>query len=267
MPELQTGRHALAGLHVIVTRPVGQADKLLGLLTRSGASVTHFPVIEVHPCLDSESSERLQRIASYDLAIFISTNAVEQALNIPDMAWNDISLAAVGQATASRLEEHFKRPVIAPQQMMTSEGLLACAEMQEPSISGKRVLIIRGQGGREKLAQALRARGAEVDYAEVYRRGLPAVDPVTVAELWEKQSRIILVSSQEGLGNLVTLIGEKYSEAVRNTDLLVYSERIAREARQSGFCGKVLVLERISDQAIHQQLIDYWHKSGSQDNG
>src|SRR6185295_12379471 len=98
--------------------------------------------------------------------------------------------------------------VIAPQSGADSEALLAAPELAD--VTGKRVLIVRGEGGRALLGNMLAARGATVNYAECYRRVRPVADAAPLIADWQRGLiHAVTVSSAEGLDNLLAMTGSE----------------------------------------------------------
>jgi uroporphyrinogen-III synthase len=95
------------------------------------------------------------------------------------------------------------------------------------------MLIIRGHGGRELLAEGMRKRGAEVEYAEVYRRVTPPPPPADLLTVWRDRVDAMIVTSEEMLKNLVELTG--FDQNVLQTPLIVISERLQNNAGTLGF--------------------------------
>ncbi|MCG8534424.1 MAG: uroporphyrinogen-III synthase, partial [Pseudomonadales bacterium] len=103
------------------------------------------------------------------------------------------------------------------------------------NLQEKRVLILRGQSGRETLANTLRERGAQVDYLELYKRALPDVDASgLITPLAAGQRLNITVTSGDGLRNLMALVVEQLSH-LQNCPLVVVSGRLAQFAKEQGF--------------------------------
>lgn len=225
---------SLSGLGVLITRPLGQAEGLRARLEQLGARAVLFPTLEIQPPADSaELTRRIARLARYDLAIFISPTAVERGLaRIP--VWPPgVRVACVGQGTATALREAGFATVLAPEGGADSEHLLALPELAD--MRGRGVLIFRGEGGRELLATALAARGARVEYAECYRRGLPTADPGGLIEDWRHGGiQAVTVLSSQGLDNLFTLLGADHAGLIRATPLFAPHPRIAEHARARG---------------------------------
>lgn len=255
----------LAGLHVVVTRPAGQQENLCRLIEEAGAVSIHFPVLEIQEAADQAGLvEQIKRLPEFDLAVFISPNAVNRAMNLinahgglPD----SIQTAAVGRGSGRELARYLGRdPDIVPRSRFNSEALLELPRMQ--AMAGKRVIIFRGDGGRELLADSLRARGAEVEYAEVYQRGKPDVDTVPLMHAWARgEVDIIVVTSGEGLRNLFDMVGQLGRQWLRKTPILVINERLVELARELGAETDPVIAEEASDEGI-VAAIRAWHRGG-----
>jgi uroporphyrinogen-III synthase len=219
----------LAGRRILVTRPRELAQGLAALIAGAGGEPVLYPAIEI---LDLEDERpvraQLARAAEFDLAVFVSPSAVRKAFDLHAAPW-PVRIAAVGEGTRRALKALGVRGVIAPAERADSEALLALAELQQ--VRGQRVLIVRGVGGRELLGQALTERGAQVEYAECYRRSRPQAAP-PAGELHGA-----CVTSGEALENLVALAGR---ERLRALPVFVPHERIVRRARELGLEAPVL---------------------------
>ncbi len=249
-------RSNLNGIGVLVTRPAHQAGPLCDRILAAGGRPVRFPLLTIHDTCDSpEVGERLQRLADYSIVIFISPNAVHfglAAFRLHGGLPADTLLAAVGRGTARELERATGRaPDIVPAHHFDSEGLLSLPPLQD--VAGKRILIVRGNGGRELLADTLRERGAGVDYAEVYRR-----EPSTaeVAEPgWLDNTDIITVTSSEALENLVDQTTMAQRATLLGKPLVVVSERTAAKAEKLGFRLPARIATQASDEAIMDAVI------------
>lgn len=253
--------NSLQGLHVVVTRPAQQAAAFCQQLQQAGATVIAFPVIAITPVSDSRAAQAvLAQLDSYDAVIFISANAVEHGLALLSAAQRaclqHLTLGAIGKQTAQALQQHGYAVPWLPASGFTSEDFLALPQTQ--AVAGKRILIVRGVGGRELLAETLRTRGAQVDYVDVYQRSRPAHDP---AELKQRHARaeldIIAITSSEGLENLLAMLD--YPAWLYNVPLLVGSQRLLASARQAGFTGTIVIADNPSDAAMMQAL-HHWAK-------
>ncbi len=258
----------LAQTGVVVTRPAHQASHLVGLLEAAGARVFRFPAIAIVPPRDPGRLEALlARLRDFQLAVFVSVNAVdwgERYLETFGGLPAGLRLAAVGRGTTLALKEHGHAVDLVPSDRYDSDALLALPDLQSEAVSGKRVLIFRGEGGREVLADELHARGARVEYAEVYRRVRPAVDPGKLLEpLARGEVDVIIVTSGESLRNLLDMVGEAARQWLYHTPLLVVSERLASLARSMGFRVAPIVAARASDEELVEAL-SRWRSARAQ---
>lgn len=248
----------LAGLNVLVTRPSHQADAFCAMIEGAGGRAIRFPVLEI---LDPEDSKGLlaliDALHTFDIAVFISPNAVNKAMNMIHARRefpSDLKVAAIGQKSAQELRRFGHPADICPQARFDSEALLELPEMQ--SVAGKRVIIFRGDGGREMLGDTLKARGAEVEYANAYRRGRPKADAGPIMYLWSRgELDVITVTSTEGLRNLFDMVGKLGQMWLRRTPLLVGSERMLVTAEELGFKQPPEVAADPSDEAMFEALL------------
>ena len=227
----------LSGRRIVVTRPAGQAQHLADAIAREGGSVVLFPVLAIHDIEDQAALiDIAERLDSFDLAIFISPNAVNKALNLitARRPWPLTTRVATMGKTSERELAHFGiSGVIAPRGRFDSEALLDMPAMQE--MTGKQVVIFRGDGGRELLGDTLAARGATISYVECYRRGKPNLDAAPLLKLWARgELDAITATSSEGLRNLFDMVGSLGQTWLRKTPLFVPHQRIAEEARRLG---------------------------------
>ena len=252
---------ALAGRRVVVTRPPGQAAHMAALIRAAGGEPVLFPALEILDAQDLQPVLALiGRLDRFDLAIFISSNAVDKTLALV-RARRDwpagLRVATVGRGSARALRRHGFDEVIAPSERFDSEALLDLAELKD--MAGKRVVIFRGDGGRELLGDTLAARGAVVEYAECYRRARPEADPAPLLALCQRRElAAFTVTSSEGLANLRDLLGDAGRECLAGTPLFVPHERIAAAARALGV--RTVVLTGPGDEGLVAGLADFFAK-------
>ena len=227
---------ALAGKGILVTRPREQADGLIERLTAIGARPLAFPSIEIAPPQDPARLQAvLVRLADFDWAVFVSPSAGACFFAALDGRALPATLrvATIGEASARALRRHGLSDIVFPEDGADSEGLLALPPMQ--AMQGQRVLIVRGEGGRELLADTLRARGAEVEYAECYRRRRPEADATPILLAWRNGAiDAVTASSGEGARNLFAMLGEAGAPFLRDTPWFVPHARIAEAAQALG---------------------------------
>lgn len=208
---------SLAGRHIVVTRPRAQAAGLAALIEDAGGTPVLFPVIDIEPALDP-APLAATHLDDYQLAVFISPNAVDYSLPtlLAGRPWpSGVQAAAVGTGTVKALEKFGVAGTVVPSERFDSEGLLELPALQAERVAGQRVLILRGDGGRELIADTLRQRGATVDYLACYRR-LPPGDGVhALSDLAARGALDALtVSSSEGLRNLHQLLTAPAQQAL-----------------------------------------------------
>ncbi|MCE5181117.1 MAG: uroporphyrinogen-III synthase [Betaproteobacteria bacterium] len=228
----------LAGLGVLVTRPAHQAGHLAGLIEQAGGKAIRFPTLEIFDAKDmSVLSAAIDRLEQFDLAIFISPNAVNKAVSLirARRDWpQGLRCAAVGKGSGKALALHGIADVLVPQDRFDSEALLALPELQD--VGGKQVVIFRGEGGRELLGEELTRRGAGVTFAECYRRGKP--DGTDVESLLQQWARgdvgAVTVTSGESMRNLFDLVGATGQQFLKKTPVFAFHEEIAEVARELG---------------------------------
>ncbi len=237
----------LAGVSLLVTRPTRPGARLCQRLRDLGVTCTHIPLLETLAQAPSAQALAAAAAADVDAIVFISVAAVEHALpwlrqQAPTLL--AAPLLAVGASTAAALAAQGLR---ADQpDNADSDGLLAMAILQRP----RHVIIVRGAGGRELLADTLRARAARVDYLEVYRRALPATSRQHIATLLATAApAITLISSGEALRHWQDCAGARWTQ----TQLLVVSQRLAALAHRAG-AQHLLVAKGAADADIEAAL-------------
>jgi len=238
---------------LLVTRPAAQSARLCNLLEADGFEAIRLPAIEI---LDPLSLYELEAVSdeldSYHLAVFVSVNAVQKGVEfiLDRRDWpEDTAIATVGARSAEALLPYGLSTDYVPEHQFNSEALLALEELQD--MSGQRVVIFRGNGGREYLHDTLLERGAEVDYVEAYRRACPVADKTALLALLQPGYLAgITITSNETLQNLYDMAGAAAQPLLCEVPLLVVSERQAALARQLGFSKPPLLADNASAEAI-----------------
>lgn len=242
----------LAGVGVLVTRPQHQAGSLVRAVENAGGEAIRFPVLEIVPREPSDIAEDAAALASPDIAIFVSSNAVRHGLDHAAHA----RIAAVGPATAKAIADAGATVDILSATGFDSEHLLAKADLTD--MAGKTVRIIRGQDGRDLLGDTLQKRGAQVDYLAVYERRLPEYDEATLAELaahWQDGDiDVVTVMSVASLNNLIALTPPPCLDRLARTPLVTPASRVLKEALNQ-FPDIPAVLSRSPDPAEIVQTI------------
>jgi len=224
----------LAGIGVLVTRPARQAGAFAQKLAALGATPIVFPAIVILAPVDRASLDRAHaQLASYDVAFFVSANAVEHGAPEATSWPAQLVAFAPGPGTAEALAAVGVHDVRIPATTFDSEGLLALPELAD--VRGKRVVIFHGEGGRETLAAALAARGAQVDHAVCYRRAAPSAGAAGLLDaLREGRVHAVTVTSSEGVDNLCDVAGEAGRQLLSRLPVFAPHPRIAARARSHG---------------------------------
>jgi uroporphyrinogen-III synthase len=243
---------SLDGRGVVITRPRELADSLAGAIARRGGRAVLFPAIAIE---ELPPPDALRRMEEFQLVVFVSPSAVRVALRTLPQWPSSVAAAAIGAGTRRELERHGVSGVIAPQSGADSEALLATPELAD--VADKRVLIVRGEGGRALLGNLLAARGARVDFAECYRRVRPVADAAPLIADWQRgRIHAVSVTSAEGLDNFLAMTGSEGRARLAGTPLFVPHPRIAGHARNQGI-PEVLVSGPGDDELV-ERLVAYF---------
>jgi uroporphyrinogen-III synthase len=266
---IATSSRALAGRHIVVTRPQQQAAPLMAAIASAGGVPVAFPLLvidEVDVPTRRVLQEALTRLAAgaFDLAVFVSPNAVEKTfaeLQALGLSWPErLQAAVVGKGSERALAARGVNQVIAPSERFDSEGLLALPALQALQRDGLRVILLRGDGGRELMAQSLRESGAVVECVTCYRRSAPqgaAGDTSALQRLWQQgQLDAITLTSSEGLRHLQALLGAAGRPLLESTPLFVPHFRIVDEAHRLGLSR--IVATAAGDAGLLAGLIDFF---------
>lgn len=255
----------LQGQVILNTRPAHQQAGLTDLLQADGAVVLSFPVIAIEPGGDAALLRSLSaRLGDFDLLLFVSRNAVDGALRAFDFAKLDpaAKFGVIGGATHQALaaalagSQFDLRQCEVAGEPYNSESLLDSPALK--NVGGQRILILRGQQGRNLLGDELAARGALVEYAEVYRRALPEADFAAFNELVSGAfPTLVVLTSGEGMHNLLQLVDDRAAQALRRVPWLLISERMRESAQNLGHNAAVLIARNASDSGIRQTICEW----------
>ena len=242
-PQLEAAlfKDALHGQKIVVTRPQNQAAGLCERIRAIGGVPVWFPTIHIEALEDNaELDAALAKLDQFDLAIFISSNAVACTWARLPAGWPQaLSAAATGPGTAGALTERGVASVIAPPAQFDSEGLIA--ELDRLGLAPRNVLILKGEGGREWLADTLRARGARVECVASYRRVRAETDVNIIGRLVQaKELAGVVVASSEGGDHLMEMLGAHAQVWLMEVPVFVPHARIAERMRAHGLQQVIL---------------------------
>ena len=253
----------LAGRGIVVTRPARQAEALAARIREHGGRAISFPVIEIRDVDDPAALNAIvDRLETFDLAIFISPNAVDKGVEVIRARRSmpsGLKVATIGRGSARELRRLGFIDVIAPHAGADSESLLDLPELR--NVAGKRIVVFRGVGGRELLRDELIARGASVEYAECYRRVAPDPDISVLSAGWERSEiDAFVVTSSEGLRNLNRVLDAAGRRRLALTPIFAPHPRIAATAREIGLENTVVT--DTGDEGIVAGLVKHFAPAG-----
>jgi uroporphyrinogen-III synthase len=253
-----------AGVHrpaVVITRPRRQAEALAAAVAARGRTPVILPLLEISPAADQAAlALSLRALDRYALVAFVSPNAVDAAFAHIGRWPDGVAIAVVGEGSRAALARHGidagRVRIHCPPDPARSDSEELLRVLDLDCLAGQRVLVVRGDGGRELLPDALRAAGCAVETVAAYRRAVPRLDAALAASLRAllAQPNDWIVTSSEALRGLVALtaelaLGESPGEAMdkslsvaklQHQHLIVPHVRIAETARALGFTAVTL---------------------------
>jgi uroporphyrinogen-III synthase len=255
-------RLPLQGIGVLVTRPRQQGATLCRLLETAGALAVHFPAVDIVPIERITMQER-SPLARYDLIVFSSANAVRFGAALLQQR-RDLTLAAIGPATARALNQAGYRVAVQSAEGADSESLLAHPKLS--AVAGSRVLIVKGSGGREFLERELVRRGAQVAFADVYRRECSRPDRHEIESLERRfaarELHVLTATSLDIGTNLAAIATPALRHAFDGVPWVVPSARIAEGLRERGVRAPCLLARSASDQDLVSTIVS-WREAES----
>ncbi|MDP9012818.1 MAG: uroporphyrinogen-III synthase [Pseudomonadota bacterium] len=252
----------LQGVGVLVTRPEQQATSLCRLLESNGALAVRLPAIDIEPVGNGdELRQRLGTPDAFDLIIFTSANAVRFGVALLEQR-RDLTLAAIGPATARALDQAGYRVAVTPAGGFDSESLLSHPMLAH--VAGRRVLLIKGLHGRELLRDELTLRGAQVIVADVYGRARIRHSAATLdalaARLSAGEIHIITATSAEIAVSLLDMATPRLRREFARMHWLVPSARVAVAVRGRGVAAPILQANTADDQDLLSAILR-WRSS------
>jgi len=266
----------LTGLTVLNTRPVRQARALGQAITAAGGQQIAFPALVVQAIVSQTVIEKLANESGFDIMVFVSANAVSALQRVLSDAQQRESrqrkmvpstltklteeaiVIAVGEATATALRGYGIRPLLPEDGDYRSETLLRLPILQR--VDRRRIVLVKGEGGRNLLEDSLGRAGAIVTVLECYRRLPSKADPRNVIDqLKERSLDLVIVTSTDSAAALLAHFDQDSRRQLLGLPWLVLSERIKQVCRQLGCSNQLLVPAQINQHGIVTCLVDWWH--------
>lgn len=269
---------------LIITRPRLQAKPLAERLRVQGINSLIFPLLEIRPFTEQQDLKlAFQDLEKFSLVIFVSPNAIEIAFNVYKEMTSAIwptPIAVLGPGSIKALNRHGinskNTRIISPVNLLhtkqdvieqsvgyyfDSEKLLEAlidTGLDLQTLRGKRVLLIRGMGGRELLAQTLRQAGVDLTIVEIYQRCMPVPNAILWTELKKviRSPHIWLLTSAEAVKNLSTL--RQAQSWLPLTSTLVTHPRIAEIAGKIGF-SKISLVDNLDLDDLRVAMLSDWY--------
>ena len=228
----------MSAWRLLLTRPADDCAALAQTLAAQGVVSHCMPLLAIE-ALDETPEQRsaFADLQCYCAVIVVSKPAARIGLQLlaqhgtptPDLPWFSVGAATAAVLAEQGLGVHF------PDLGDDSEALLALPALQQAiAAPAPRVLILRGEGGREFLAERLRSQGVSVDYLPLYRRVLPQYAPGELSrQVRAERLNGLVVSSGQGFEHLLQLAGDDWP-ALARLPLFVPSPRVAEQARAAG---------------------------------
>lgn len=273
---------AMSSKTIVITRPVGQARQLIEVLTKaleqSGIpqhdlpEIVSLPLLTIVPKEDDHLADHIASVLNAaDLAIFVSPNAIESVMRLLSRSWQDFSkkvipVGVMGGSSALALKNHGigletqPTPIYMPQspEHWDSEGLWQALQSLQWDWSTKKVVIFKGDGGREWLADTLKKAGATVDSLSTYARVPLDIDHHTweVIRTTDLSQSLWLLTSSEAVRYLGQVVQEQFPDGLRSlqtASAICSHYNIADAAEMIGF-GEVFTTESGDDALVKATL-------------
>lgn len=236
MPRVADQALPLQHWCVLSLRPRGQHAGLRVAAARHGARTLALSPFAIELRADAATRASLKQALLADGVLYTSPNAVASAAALQALeARRGQQVLAVGSGTRRALHRHGVA-ADAPERM-DSEGLLAMPQLAD--VAGRRIGLVTGAGGRDRLAPALRQRGAEVLRADVYARVPLALPPkqleALAAALASPRQVLLPVTSGDALQRVLDALPAALRKPLARAAVVAASTRLAEAARAAGF--------------------------------
>lgn len=239
----------------LILRPQPAANELAARLRQDGHAPWVCPLFHYQP--GCELSQLPALLADAEVIIAVSAAAVQfaqQQLQAQQLSWpRHPAYLAVGATTAREWQKNLPVTVVTPDDAR-SEGLLTLPALV--SVQGKKIVILRGNAGRELLTDTLRQRGADVTCVECYRRHYLQTDGTRLLQEWQAAAvDSVIITSSELFQQLLNLLPDTADHWLTTLHWFAASERIAAEIRHSGF-ARITIMSGAQHSAVAAALLE-----------
>ena len=246
---------------IVITRPSGQARQLIELLSqtientgvakRSLPEIVSLPLLTIVPKDDDQLADHIASVLKdADLVIFVSPNAIESVMRLLERDWQDFSkkiipIGVMGGSSALALKNHGigleenPTPVLIPKnnEQWDSEGLWQELQSLKWNWSNRKIVIFKGEGGRDWLAETLKNAGATVEAISTYTRvPLDLKNPAWHAiQQMDISQSLWLLTSSEAVRYLGQVVNNQLPQGLQSASALCSHHNIADAAQAVGF--------------------------------
>jgi uroporphyrinogen-III synthase len=252
---------SLSSLSVLLTRPADESEGLAHLLEAERALVVNAPMFEIEPVTHELNLDLKSR---FQVAIFVSKNAARFGASKLLKATGDsgsLVVLGIGPATEKALKNMGVEGCIIPKTSFNSEGLLELEQLQSTSKS-KRVVIFRGNGGREFMRAELESRGYKVEYLSCYTRS--AIKGTLLQKLKTKSVAVpdlVVIASTQALELLVSKIEAENLRGILDAQTLVLGARLASTISSFGFSLAPIIVNDFDDTYVSSRIKEWVARS------
>ncbi len=242
----QRCKRIIINMHVLITRQIDQSKKFSNILNNLNIKNTVFPVI----CIKKIKPEKkyIDNIKNADFIIFTSQNSVTaliENLQISDL--NEKKIAAIGKSTKELLCNFGIKVDICPKSEFTSEGLLK--EIKNNNIRNKKIVIIKGLGGRKYLQDHLSQDNYLYEDINVYSRNFPEKLSLNLNDL-VKDITHICITSVDILNYFKKIVDIQEVSDLKNIVFISGNEKIANKIKADFPKNEILVSLNPTNEAM-----------------
>ena len=235
----------MCDLSILLTRPVQQSLENQQEFEALGARCFVVPLLEILPRDDLDLSV-IEDAFDADIVVFSSPNAVKMLIGIGGLSVLQSfsgKMVVPGRGTASELEKWGVTGVVFPLTNESSEGMLNLPVLKD--VNDRRIVVFRGQSGRELLAETLVSRGADICYIPVYiRQTCQNIDIVKIEEWLKQKIPILLITSEAALNAMYSQFTDTLMKLVSMQTVFVFGLRLKALCEKKHWCGKIIVIDQ-----------------------